>query len=130
MSDRSVQHILHSDLHLHSYKMQIVSSLNDQDNEVRLQFSRHSQGILTENPDLPNNLLMSDEADIHLHVRVNKQNFGYWSDTNLHKLHQHALYDQKFTLWCAVSSTGVIGPYFFDMKTEKPSQSHHNATQR
>jgi hypothetical protein len=36
---------------------------------------RHFQGILTENPDLPNNLLMSDEADFHLHGIVNKQNF-------------------------------------------------------
>jgi hypothetical protein len=72
---RHVQHILHSDLHLHPHKLQIVQSLNDQDKEVRLQFSRHFQGILTKNPDLPNNLLMSDEADCHLHGIVNKQNF-------------------------------------------------------
>jgi glycerophosphoryl diester phosphodiesterase len=75
MSDRSVQHILQSDLHLHPYKLQVVQSLNHQDKEVRLQFSRHFQGILTENPDLPNNLLMSDEADFHLHGIVNKQKF-------------------------------------------------------
>jgi len=114
MCDRSVQHILHSDLHLHPYKLQIVQSLNDQDKEVRLQFSCHFQGILTENPDLPNKLLMSYEAHFHSHGIVKKQNFRYWPDANSHKLHQHPLYDPKFTVWCAVWSRGVIGPYFFE----------------
>jgi len=129
-SERSVQHILHSDLHLHPYKLQIVQSLNDQDKEVRLQFSRHFQGILTENPNLLNNLLMSDEADFHLHGIVNKQNFRYWSNANPHKLHQHPLYDPKFTAWCGVWSSQSLDPTSLRMKMGKPSQSHHNVTQR
>jgi len=39
---------------------------------MRLQFCRQFVGILTENPDLPNKLLMSDEAHFHLHGTVNK----------------------------------------------------------
>jgi hypothetical protein len=54
----SVRRILHSDLNLHPYTLQTVYSLNDRDEEFRLQFSRHFQGILTDNPDLPNKLLM------------------------------------------------------------------------
>jgi hypothetical protein len=77
---------------------------------IRLQFSHHFQGILTENPDLPNNLLMSDMADFHLHGIVNNKNFWYWSDANPHKLHQHPLYNPKFTVW----SRGVNGPYFLE----------------
>ncbi|GFG28326.1 hypothetical protein Cfor_09079 [Coptotermes formosanus] len=38
MSDRSVQHILHTALNLHPYKLQIVHSLSNWDKEVRLQF--------------------------------------------------------------------------------------------
>ena len=34
MSDRSVQHILHSDLSLHSYKLQVVHTLSNRDREV------------------------------------------------------------------------------------------------
>jgi len=70
MSDRSVRHILHSDLNLHPYKLQSVHSLSDRDKEVRSQFC-YFQGILPKNPDLPNYLLMSEEAHFYLHDIVN-----------------------------------------------------------
>jgi hypothetical protein len=82
MSDRSVRRILHGDLSLHPYKLQTVHSLSGQDREMRLQFCRQFVGILTENPDLPNKLLMSDETYFHLHGIVNKQNFRYWLAAN------------------------------------------------
>jgi len=74
MSGRSVWCILHSDLNLHAYKLQTVHSLSDRDKEVHLQFFRYRQGMLTENPDLPNNLLLSSEARFHMHSTINKQN--------------------------------------------------------
>ena len=85
---------------------------------------------ITENPDLPNKLLMSDEAHFHLHGTVNKQNFRYWSAANPHELHQRPTFDPKVTVWCAVWSGGVIGPYFFEDEDGKPLQSHSNVTQR
>ena len=81
---------------------------------MRLQFCRQFVGILTENPDLPNKLLMSDEAHFHLHGTVNKQKFRYWSAANPHELHQRPTYDLKVTVWCAVWSRGVTGPDFFE----------------
>ena len=80
---------------------------------MRLQFCYQFVGILTENPDLLNKLLMSNEAHFHLHGTVNKQNFQYWSAENPHELHQRSTYDPKVTTWCGVWSRGVIGPYFF-----------------
>ena len=62
MSNSSVQHILHSDLNLHPYNLQIVHFLRDQNTEVDFQFCRQFQGILNEDPDLPNNLLINNEA--------------------------------------------------------------------
>jgi len=115
MSDRSVQCILRSDLSLHPFKLQVVHALSNQDREMRLQFCRQFVGILTENPDLPNKLLMSDKAHFHLHGTVNKQNFRYWSAANPHKL-LRATYDPKVTVWCAVWSRGDTGPYFFEDK--------------
>jgi len=75
MSGRSVGCILHSYLNFHAYKLQIVYSLSDWNKEVCLQFCCYYQGILTENPDLLSNLLMSDELHFHLHVTINKQDF-------------------------------------------------------
>ena len=81
---------------------------------MRLKFCHHFEEILTENPDLPNKLLMRDEAYFHLNGTVNKQNFRNWSAAIPHELHQTPLYDPKVTIWCAVWSRGVIGTYFFE----------------
>ena len=110
MSDRSVWRILRTDLSLQPYKLQIANP----DREMRLWFCRQFVGILTENPDLPNNLLMSDAAHFHLHGTVNKQNFRYWSAANPHELHQRHTYEPKVTVWCGVWSRGASGPYLFE----------------
>ena len=91
-----------------------MHALSDRDREMCLQFCRQFVGILTDNLDLPNKLLMSDEAHFHLHGTVNKQNFRYWSAANPHKLHQRPTYDPEVTVCSAVWSRGVIGPYFFE----------------
>ena len=75
MSDRSVRRSLRIDLSLHPYKLQLVYALSNRDREMHLQFRCQSVEILTENPDLLNKLLMSDETHFHLHGTVNKQNF-------------------------------------------------------
>ena len=59
---------------------------------------------------------MSDEAHFHLSGVVNKQNFRYCSTTNLH---ERPLHSSKVTVWCAISSFGIIGPYFFEDERER-----------
>ena len=92
---------------------------------MRLQFCRQFVGILTENPDLPNKLLMSGEAHFHLHGTFNKQNFRYWSAANSHELHQRPTYDpQKLPYGALFGSEESLDPTSLRMKTEKPTQSH------
>jgi len=91
-----------------------VHALSNRDREMRLQFCHQFVGISTENPDLPNIILMSDVAHFHLHGTVTKQNFRYWSAANPHELHQRPTYEPKVTVWCAVWSRGITGPYFFE----------------
>jgi len=98
MFDRSVWHTLHFNLYLHPYKLQIAHYWSDRDKEVRLQFCRHFQGILTENPDLPNNLLMIEQTHCHLPDTVNKHSFRYWSAANPHEHHQVPFMTQKLLL--------------------------------
>jgi len=130
MSDRSAWRIRHSNLNLHPYKLQIVHSWSDRDKEVRLQFYRHFQGILTENPDLPNNLLMSEEAHCHLPGKVKKHNFRYWSAANPHERHQVPFMTQKLLLGVLFCPEESVDPTSWRMKTDKPSQSHCNVTNR
>jgi hypothetical protein len=62
---------------------------------------------------------MSEEAHFHLSGFVNKQNFHYWSATNPIKLHERPLHSSKVIVWCAISSFGIIGPYFFEDERER-----------
>jgi hypothetical protein len=57
---------------------------------------------------------MSYEAPFHLSEYVNKHNFRYWAAAKAQQLHERPLHSAKVTVWCAISSNGVIGPYFFE----------------
>lgn len=53
------------------------------------------------------------EAHFHLSMYVNKQDFRYWAEENPRLPHQSPLHSQKVTVWCGLSSFGILGPYFF-----------------
>jgi hypothetical protein len=40
--------------------------------------------------------------------------FTIWATANPQQLHERPLHSAKVTFWCAISSNGVIGPYFFE----------------
>ena len=62
---------------------------------------------------------MSDAPHFHLFGVVNKQNFRYLSATNPIELHERPIHSSKVTVWCAISSFGIIGPYFFEDERER-----------
>lgn len=53
---------------------------------------------------------------------TNKHNLCYWATENPHKLHECLLYNQKVTIWCAVSSAVTAGPISFKMNVGKWSK--------
>ena len=55
-----------------------------------------------------------DEAHFHLCGSVNKQNMRCRADTNPRQLHERPLHSPKVTVWCAISSGGIIGSWFFE----------------
>lgn len=59
-------------------------------------------------------LLMSDEAHFHVPRYVNEQNCSHWAPHNPHELYQRPPPSAKLTMWCAVPSYCMIGPYFFE----------------
>lgn len=110
----SVRRILVQDLKCHPYKLQIVQELKPNDHVMRQQFCELMLQKLNEDEGFINKLWMSDEAHFHLSGFVNKQNFRYWAQENPTELHQRPLHSKKVTVWCAMSSHGIIGPYFFE----------------
>jgi hypothetical protein len=77
-----------------------------------------NNGLLRENPDILNNLLMTDEARFHLSGFVNKQNMRYWSPVNPKGLHEMPLYSHKVTVCCGVGAFEIVGPNFFENDNE------------
>ena len=110
LSESSVRHILHLDMHFHPYKIQVVQQLEESDAAKRLVFSQQMLDLINRNKEVLNNLIMSDEAHFHLTGLVNKQNCGYWSDRHSRILIQKPMHSSKITVWCAVAAFAIIGP--------------------
>jgi len=44
---------------------------------------------------------------------VNKQNLRFWARELPHTLHEEENYGAKVNVWTAISTHGIIGPFFF-----------------
>ena len=112
ISDRSVRRILHLELDFHPYKLVVVQTLSAQDKRIRMHCCHGLVNIV--NDQVLNNLLMTDEANFHLCGYVNTQNCRYWASQNPQELFERPLHSEKVVVWCGLTSSGIIGPYFFE----------------
>lgn len=110
VSRTTLRRILKKDLKLHPYKLQLVQHLKPNDHNLR----RHFVETMLERFRSFNNILFSDEAHFHLNGHVNKQNSRYWASDNPHFKHQKPMHSPKVTVWAAISTHGIIGPFFFE----------------
>ncbi|CAH2088890.1 unnamed protein product [Euphydryas editha] len=106
----SLRRILHLDLKLHPYKVQIVQKMKPNDYIQRKLLA----DTMLERFSSLENVLFTDEAHFHINGHVNKHNCRYWSTENPRLKHQKPLHSPKTTVWAAISAKGIIGPYFFE----------------
>jgi len=110
----SIRQIFHKDLHYHPYKIQVAQDLSEWDKVSWLQFCSEFLDLVKNNSNIVDTLLMSDEAHFYVSGYVNRQNCCYWAPNNPHELHQCPLHCERVTVWCAVYSHGIFGPYFYE----------------
>ena len=84
ISKTSLRRILHKDLSMTPYKVQLVQELKPIDHPMRFRFAQWTLDRLTEDDDFRKNIIFSDEADFDLGVYVNKQNCHIWRTENPH----------------------------------------------
>lgn len=109
----TVHNIIKKKMCFHPYKIQLVQALKENDYVLR---RTCAERMLTQFPTLHrlSNIFFSDEAHFHLEGYVNKHNCRYWAPNNPKQKHQRQLHSPKVTVWCAISGSGIIGPYFFE----------------
>lgn len=91
------------------YKLQYVHHVTERDKETRLAFSTAVSGLIRENPDIVNKLLMTDEEYFHLYGFVFKQNMPYWSPVGPKEVREMPWHSPKVMVWCGVSVFGIVG---------------------
>jgi hypothetical protein len=101
---------------LKPYKVQFVQQLYEEDCQDRVEMCNILLPLLTDNNN-KGNIFFSDEAAFHLNGLVNKHNVRYWSEENPHVTIKTVMQSPKINVWCAMSETRLIGPFFFNDDT-------------
>ncbi|GFW10742.1 uncharacterized protein TNCV_4918611 [Trichonephila clavipes] len=83
------------------------------DHQARRRFVEWAQNEIAVVPDFHKRILFSNEAHFWLNGYVNKQNYRVWSEANPQVYVETPLHPEKPTVWCALWTGGIIGPYFF-----------------
>ena len=109
-SKSSVHRMLRFDLKLFPYTLSIMQHLKETDIESRLLFAQWMKG----HADITYLIWFSDEAHFYLNAQVNKQNFRYWGSEKPNMYLEKPLHSKKVTVWAALSSQGIIGPFFYE----------------
>lgn len=112
-SRSTVFNILHSDLSLKSYKIEIHQKLFEEDFDRRVQTAQDLLPYLND-PSFNKFIFFSDEATFHVSGYVHKQNCRIWSTDKPTEVYEYQDNTPKVNVWCAMSAECMIGPYFFE----------------
>ena len=114
ISRPAVQGVIHNDLELFPYKVQIVQKQIDSNKEERSEFCQSISDRIENNPGDLCLILFSDKTQFHFSRHVNKENMRFWASQQLHKHTQQPLSHEKFTVWCAIGKGGIFRQYFVE----------------
>ena len=99
---------------LFPYKVSVHQTLSEADKVSRKRYSGWLLRMCDTDNEFPHNIWFSDEANFHLDGQVNSQNFRYWSTEPPDVVGEVPLHSAKCIAWCAMSSHGIIGPFWFE----------------
>ena len=91
-----------------------VQELSLVDYDKRMSYSRWFLEQVIRDQSFVDAVMTSDETHFHLNGFVNRQNFRYWCENKPEEIVQVPLHPTQVTIWCALSSSGIIGPKFFE----------------
>ena len=120
ISRTSVRRVIHKDLTLFPYKMQILQQQTNVNKRERLEFCQSISERIENNPGVLDLIFFSDEAHFHLSGHVNKQNMQFWAPNQTHEHIQQPLSQTKVTVWCVIDKGVIVGPFLFEDNDGNP----------
>ena len=114
ISRSTLLRIMKDDLKLFPYRIQTHQKLTATDKSKRLQMGTILMDKVEECQSFLPNLWTSDEAHFQLDGQVNSKNNVYWGSSVPNEVGEKPLHSAKVTVWVAMSSRKIIGPFFFE----------------
>lgn len=108
----STHRLMRHSLQMFPYKIQTHQPLSPNAINARYNFANAMLQLVDDGELDVGNIWFSDEAYFHLDGYVNKQNSRIWRSENPHIAEPASLHSPKIMVWAAVSSKGIIGPFF------------------
>ena len=97
-----------------SYIPSLLHSINEDDPDRRKEFFEWYLAKVEETADFSDRIIWSDEAIFKLNGTINRHNATYWAQQNPHVHYDRSVNLPGVSVWCGLSSRGLIGPFFFD----------------
>lgn len=110
----TVNKILRNILHCYPYKITHVQQLLPADLPIRHTFALEFLARMEVDNEWPWNILWTDEAHFYLNGVVNTQNCRIWATENPFACVSIPLHSAKVTVWCGMTASFIIGPFFFE----------------
>lgn len=108
----STYRLMRQSLHLYPYKIQTRQPLSAAAFAARETFANDMVQRIDDGDMHVGSIWFTDEAYFYLDGFVNKQNWRIWGTENPHVAVPSSLHPQKVLVWAAISSKGIIGPFF------------------
>ncbi|GBM19052.1 hypothetical protein AVEN_172514-1 [Araneus ventricosus] len=108
----STQKILRKSLHMFPFKIQTHQAIPVRAVQQRVDFANQMLTMIDSEGFDVGCIWFTDEAHFPLNGFVNKQNWQFWGSENPYWCEAKPLYSPKVTVWAAVCSRGIIGPFF------------------
>ena len=105
ISETSLRRILHKDLGMTPYKVQLVQELKPIDHPMRFLSAKWSATDLQKMP------ILAFEAHFDLGGYVDKQNCRVWGTENLHEYIGKLTHPKQVTVWCGFWYKGIIASW-------------------
>ena len=112
---RSTAHeVLHKNLRLYAYKVQMLQALQPNDMTRRKEFAKNMLQRISEDEAFVKRVCFSDEATFHVSGKLNKHNVRIWGSENPHASRELQRDSPKVNVWCGIMCNRIIGPFFFN----------------